>query len=33
MGWRYAESTEGYDIHKSIDALIEMFRQAVEEKA
>ena len=32
MGWRYAESTEEYDIHKSIDALIDMFRQAVEEK-
>ena len=28
MGWRYAESTEEYDIHKSIAALIEMFRQA-----
>ena len=32
MGWRYAESTEEYDIHKSIDALIDMFRQAVEDK-
>ena len=32
MGWRYAESTEEYDIHKSIAALIEMFRMAVEEK-
>ena len=32
MGWRYAESTEEYDIHKSIAALIDMFRQAVEEK-
>ena len=32
MGWRYAESTEEYDIHKSIDALIDMFRMAVEEK-
>jgi len=29
MGYRYAESTEEYDIHKSIDALIGMFRQAV----
>ena len=28
MGWRYAESTEEYDIHKSIDALIEMFKSA-----
>lgn len=28
MGWRYAESTEEYDIHKSIAALIDMFRQA-----
>lgn len=28
MGWRYAESTEEYDIHKSIAALIEMFRQS-----
>ena len=25
MGWRYAESTEEYDIHKSIEALREMF--------
>lgn len=33
MGWRYAESTEEYDIHKSIAALIEMFRQAVEDGA
>ena len=32
MGWCYAESTEEYDIHKSIDALIDMFRQAVEDK-
>ena len=32
MGWRYAESTEEYDIHKSIDALVEMFRQAVADK-
>ena len=32
MGWRYAESTEEYDIHKSIDALIDMFRQAVEDR-
>ena len=32
MGWRYAESTEEYDIHKSIAALIDMFRMAVEEK-
>ena len=32
MGWRYAESTEEYDIHKSIDALVDMFRQAVESK-
>ena len=29
MGWRYAESTEEYDIHKSIAALIDMFHQAV----
>ena len=29
MGWRYAESTEEYDIHKSIGALVDMFRQAV----
>ncbi len=28
MGWRYAASTEEYDIHKSIDALVEMFRCA-----
>ena len=32
MGWRYAESTEEYDIHKSIDALVDMFRQAVADK-
>ena len=32
MGWRYAESTEEYDIHKSIAALIDMFRQAMESK-
>lgn len=32
MGWRYAESTEEYDIHKSIAALIDMFRMAVGEK-
>ena len=32
MGWRYAESTEEYDIHKSIAALIDMFRHAVESK-
>ena len=31
MGWKYAESTEDYDIHKSIDALIGMFRHAVGE--
>ena len=31
MGWKYAESTEEYDIHKSIDALIGMFRHAVGE--
>ena len=29
MGWKYAESTEQYDIHKSIDALIAMFEKAV----
>ena len=29
MGWKYAESTEQYDIHKSIDALIAMFEEAV----
>ena len=28
MGWRYAESTEEYDISKSIAALIEMFKAA-----
>ena len=28
MGWKYAKSTENYDIGKSIAALIEMFRQA-----
>ena len=28
MGWRYAESTEEYDIHKSIAALIDMFHLA-----
>ena len=33
MGWRYAESTEEYDIHKSIAALIDMFRMAAGEKA
>ena len=33
MGWHYAESTEEYDIHKSIAALIEMFKSAVAEKA
>ena len=32
MGWRYAESTEEYDIHKSIDALRAMFRAAASEK-
>ena len=31
MGWKYAESTEEYDIHKSIAALIEMFQAAVSE--
>ena len=31
MGWKYAESTEQYDIHKSIDALIAMFEKAVTE--
>ena len=29
MGWKYAESTEDYDISRSISALIDMFRQAV----
>ena len=29
MGERYAESTEDYDIHKSIAALIDMFRTAI----
>ena len=33
MGWRYAESTEEYDIHKSIAALIDMFHQAVADRA
>ena len=28
MGWKYAESTEDYDISRSISALIDMFRQA-----
>ena len=28
MGWKYAESTEDYDISRSIAALIDMFRQA-----
>jgi len=32
MGQKYAESTEEYDIHKSIDALIDMFHMAVEKK-
>ena len=32
MGWKYAESTEAYDIDKSISALREMFRQALESK-
>ena len=32
MGWRYAESTEEYDIHKSIAALIDMFRLSMESK-
>ena len=32
MGWRYAESTEEYDIHKSIEALRAMFRAAAAEK-
>ena len=32
MGWRYAESTEEYDIHKSIEALRAMFRAAVSGK-
>ena len=32
MGWHYAESTEEYDIHKSIAALIGMFRSAMTEK-
>ena len=32
MGWSYAQSTEKYDIHKSINALIDMFRQAVSTK-
>jgi glycosyltransferase involved in cell wall biosynthesis len=31
MGWHYAQSTEEYDIHKSIEALIDMFRHAVTE--
>ena len=30
MGERYAESTEDYDIHKSIAALIDMFQSAIE---
>ena len=30
MGYEYAQSTEDYDIRKSIAALIEMFRDAVE---
>ena len=30
MGWKYAESAEGYDIHKSIASLIAMFHQAAD---
>ena len=33
MGWRYAESTEEYDIHKSIAALIDMFRASAATRA
>ena len=33
MGLKYAESTEDYDIHKSIAALIDMFHQAVGDPA
>ena len=32
MGERYAESTEDYDIHKSIAALIDMFQSAINQK-
>ena len=32
MGPKYAESTEQYDIHKSIEALIAMFKLACKEK-
>ena len=32
MGERYAESTEDYDIHKSIAALIDMFQSAINRK-
>lgn len=31
MSEKYVESTEEYDIHKSIAALIDMFRQSIEE--
>ena len=31
MSEKYVESTEEYDIHKSIAALIEMFRQSIKE--
>lgn len=33
MGLKYAESTEDYDIHKSIAALIDMFHQAIGDPA
>ncbi|MBO6169964.1 MAG: glycosyltransferase [Bacteroidales bacterium] len=33
MGRRYAESMEAYDIHKSIDELIEMYRSAAAGRA
>ena len=32
MGWKYAESTENYDIHQSIAALIDMFKMAKESR-
>ena len=32
MGLKYAESTEQYDIHKSIEALVAMFELARKEK-
>ena len=33
MGWKYAKSTENYDIGKSVAALIDMFHQAKDSRA